>query len=127
MLYERLPKQTLYAKVSGRRPVGRSRTRWLDYIEDLGWNRLGFFFQTKCSLRWLIERCGGLIWSCCPRNPLGKASEEKKNNNNLLEQNDNAVTDEKAISQQKTVRHIKTNKISIVNSQEKYGSNTKKK
>ena len=45
MLYERLPKQTLYAKVSGRRPVGRSRTRWLDYIEDLGWNRLGFFFK----------------------------------------------------------------------------------
>ena len=36
------------------------------------------FIQAKCSLRWGIERCGGLIWSCCPRNPLGKAEEEKK-------------------------------------------------
>ena len=38
---ERLPKQALHAKASGRRPVGRPRTRWTDYIEDLGWNRLG--------------------------------------------------------------------------------------
>ena len=38
----RLPKQALHAKANGRRPVGRPRTRWTDYIEDLGWNRLGF-------------------------------------------------------------------------------------
>ena len=38
---ERLPKQALLAKQIGRRPVGRPRTRWTDYIEDLGWNRLG--------------------------------------------------------------------------------------
>ena len=25
----------------GRRPVGRPRTRWTDYIKDLIWNRLG--------------------------------------------------------------------------------------
>ena len=37
----RLPKQALLAKANGRRPVGRPRTRWTDYIEDLGWNRLG--------------------------------------------------------------------------------------
>jgi len=42
MLRERLPKQALLAKVKGKRPVGRPRTRWVDYIEDLGWNRLGF-------------------------------------------------------------------------------------
>ena len=41
MLQERLPKQALRAKANGRRPVGRPRTRWTDYIEDLGWNRLG--------------------------------------------------------------------------------------
>ena len=35
-------KQTLDAEVSGKRPVGRPRTRWPDCIEDLGWNRLGF-------------------------------------------------------------------------------------
>ena len=32
---------SLHAKANGRRPVGRPRTRWTDYIEDLGWNRLG--------------------------------------------------------------------------------------
>ena len=41
MSQERLPKQALHAKANGRRPVGRPRTRWTDYIEDLGWNRLG--------------------------------------------------------------------------------------
>ena len=38
MPQERLPKQALLAKANGRRPVGRPRTRWIDYIEDLGWN-----------------------------------------------------------------------------------------
>ena len=41
MPQKRLPKQALHAKANGRRPVGRPRTRWTDYIEDLGWNRLG--------------------------------------------------------------------------------------
>ena len=41
MPQERLPKQALLATANGRRPVGRPRTRWTDYIEDLGWNRLG--------------------------------------------------------------------------------------
>ena len=31
-----LPKQALLAKANGRRPVGRPRTRWTDYIEDHG-------------------------------------------------------------------------------------------
>jgi len=39
MPQERLPKQALLAKV--KRPVGRPQTRWADYIENLGWNRLG--------------------------------------------------------------------------------------
>ena len=38
MPQERLPKQALHAKANGRRPVGRPRTRWTDYIEDLGWS-----------------------------------------------------------------------------------------
>ena len=41
MPHERLPKQTLYAEVSWKRPVGRSETRWLDYIKVFSWNRLG--------------------------------------------------------------------------------------
>ena len=47
-------KQTLYAKVSWKRPVGRPRTRWLDYIEDLDWNRLGLYPSEMQSL--LIDR-----------------------------------------------------------------------
>jgi len=31
---------SLLAKVKGKRPVGRPRTRWENYIEELGWNRL---------------------------------------------------------------------------------------
>ena len=41
MPQKRLPKQALLAKANGRRPVGRPRIRWTDYIEDLGWSRLG--------------------------------------------------------------------------------------
>ena len=40
MPQERLPKQALHAKANGRKPVGRPRSRWTDYIEDLGLNRL---------------------------------------------------------------------------------------
>ena len=36
MPQERLSKQALLAKANGRRPVGRPRTRWTDYIEDHG-------------------------------------------------------------------------------------------
>ena len=43
MPQERLPKQALLAKTNGKRPVGRPRTRCSNYIEDLGWNRLGFY------------------------------------------------------------------------------------
>ena len=38
---ERLLKQALFAEANGIRPVGRPRTRWTNYIEDLGWNPLG--------------------------------------------------------------------------------------
>ena len=65
---KRLPKQTLYVKMSVKRPNEKPRTSWLDYIEDdLGWNRSGF--QAKCILCWWIERCDGLIYCCCLRDP----------------------------------------------------------
>ena len=41
MPQERLPKPVILAKANGRRPMGRPRTRWTDFIKDLGWNRLG--------------------------------------------------------------------------------------
>ena len=42
MPQERLPKQALLAKANGRRPIGRPRTKWINYIKDLGWNRWDF-------------------------------------------------------------------------------------
>ena len=36
------------------------------------------FVQAKCNLCWLIKKCGGLIWICCPRNPQGKADEKRR-------------------------------------------------
>ena len=43
MPHERFPEQTLYAEVSGKGLVGRPRTRWLEYIENLRWKRLGLY------------------------------------------------------------------------------------
>ena len=45
MPQERLPKQTLFAVPNGKRPVGRPRQRWMNHIEDLGWNRLGLTLE----------------------------------------------------------------------------------
>jgi len=70
MPQERLPKQALLAKVKGKRPVGRRRTRWADYIEDIGWNHLGL--QPSEMLEVVADRdvCGSIL-SCCSRNPYG--------------------------------------------------------
>ena len=54
MPHEWLLRQTLYAEVTGKRPVGRPRTRWLDYIEDLGWNRVGLHLSEMQSV--LVDR-----------------------------------------------------------------------
>ena len=35
MPQDRLPKQALLTKANGRRPVGRPRIRWINYIEEL--------------------------------------------------------------------------------------------
>ena len=78
MPQERLPKQqALHAKANGRRPVGRPRTRWIDYNEDLEWNRLGLCPSEMMEVRKAV-RCGGLILSYCPRNPHGKAGNEER-------------------------------------------------
>ena len=98
MPQERLLKQTLFAEVSGKRPVGRLQKRWLDYIKDLGWNRLGLhpgemqsvlvdhslYISTVSIYKdcgW-TEKYGSLVLSCCPCNPLGKTNEEKRRKKN---------------------------------------------
>ena len=66
--------KTLFAKANGKRSVGQPRTRWINYIEDLRWNRLTFA-QVKW---WKSVIFGGLISSCCSRNPHGKAGNKKE-------------------------------------------------
>ena len=50
MPQERLPKQALLAKADRRRPFGRPRTRWTNYIEDLGCNHLGLHPSKKIDV-----------------------------------------------------------------------------
>ena len=38
---ERLARHVLVGKPAGKRPRGRPRKRWSDYISDLAWSRLG--------------------------------------------------------------------------------------
>ena len=77
MPQERLPKQALHAKANGRRPVGQPRTRWTDYIEDLGWNRLGL--RPSKMMEVMEDR---EVWrlnlELLPRNPHGKAGNEER-------------------------------------------------
>ena len=54
MRQERLPKQALLAKANLRRLVGRPKTRWTNYIEDLGWNRLGL---RPSEMMNVVENC----------------------------------------------------------------------
>ena len=37
----RLPREVFQARLTGRRPRGRPRTRWRDYVSRLAWERLG--------------------------------------------------------------------------------------
>ena len=41
MSHERTAKQLMDALPSGKRPGGRPRTRWRNYVEGLTWSRLG--------------------------------------------------------------------------------------
>ena len=78
MLQERLPKQALLAKANGKRPVvGRLRTRWTNYFEYLGWNRLGLHPSEMMEVMEDRE-----VWrlnlELLPLNPHGKAGNEER-------------------------------------------------
>ena len=77
MPQERLPNQALLAKANGRRPVGLPRTRWTDYIEVLGWNRLGL--RPSEMMEVMEDR---EVWRLnleqLPRNSHGKAGNEER-------------------------------------------------
>ena len=74
---EQLPKQTFYADVNRERPGEQPRSRCLQYINDLSWNRLEHHPRETQSVS-MDTRCDRLIWSCSTRNPPTKAHEEKK-------------------------------------------------
>ena len=81
MPQKRLSKQAILAKANGRRPVGWPKTRRTNYIENLGWNRLGLHSSEMMDV---MEKCGGLISSNCYRDPHGKAGNEKRSMLRLL-------------------------------------------
>ena len=41
MSHERTAKQLMDALPHGKKPRGRPRTRWRNYVKDLAWSRLG--------------------------------------------------------------------------------------
>ncbi|CAB1457291.1 unnamed protein product [Pleuronectes platessa] len=66
----RLPWEVFQARPVGRRPRGRPRTRWRDYISTLAWERLGIPPSELVNVAreregaWLAERsCASLLGS----------------------------------------------------------------
>ncbi|TWW78236.1 R2DM Retrovirus-related Pol polyprotein from type II retrotransposable element [Takifugu flavidus] len=60
----RLPGEVFRACPSGRRPPGRPRTRWRDYVSRLAWERLGIPPDELGR-----GKSGLLSLGCCPRDP----------------------------------------------------------
>ena len=65
--------------MNGKKPVGQPQTRWLDYIKDLDWNRLGLH---RSEMQSALE--GREVWrllsSCCPTTLLEKRVKKKEKN-----------------------------------------------
>ena len=79
---ERLPKQVLLSKANRRRPVGRPRTGWTNYIEDLGRNCLEL--RPSKIINVMEDReAWWLNLKLMPRNRYGKAGNEKEEELNL--------------------------------------------
>ncbi|KAI3362006.1 hypothetical protein L3Q82_012348 [Scortum barcoo] len=58
----RLPREVFQACPTGRRPRGRPRTRWRDYVSQLAWERLGVPPEE-------LEEVSGSMWiamNWCP-------------------------------------------------------------
>ena len=83
-------KQGLLAKANGRRPVGRPRTKWTNYIEDLGWNRLGLYPDEMMDVM-QYRKVWPLISSCRPRNPYGKAGNVERRRPLITPTNANSI------------------------------------
>ncbi|KAK7896322.1 hypothetical protein WMY93_021647 [Mugilogobius chulae] len=71
----RLPREVFRACPTGRRPRGRPRTRWRDYVSRLAWERLGIPQKSwrKCVG---IGKSGPPCSDCCLRDPTPDEAEE---------------------------------------------------
>ena len=48
----RLPREVFQARPAGKRPRGRPRTRWRDYISSLAWEHLGIPQSELVDVAW---------------------------------------------------------------------------
>ena len=67
----RLPKEVFQARPAGRRPRGRPRTRWRNYISTLAWERLGIPQPELDEVAREKEVCGSLLTLLPARPDLG--------------------------------------------------------
>ena len=67
----RLPREVFLARPTGRRPRGRPRTRWRDYISSLAWERLGIPQSELADVAGEREVWGSLLKLLPPRPNFG--------------------------------------------------------
>ena len=67
----RIPREVFQAHPAGRRPRGRPRTRWRDYISTLAWERLGIPQSELADVAGKREVWGTLLELLPPRPALG--------------------------------------------------------
>ena len=65
----RLPREVFLARPTGRRPRGRPRTRWMDYISSLAWERLGIPGSELADVAGERD-VWGLLLKLVPRDPI---------------------------------------------------------
>ena len=68
----------LLGKANGTRPVGRPRTRWTNYFEDLGWNRWGLHPSDMTDVMEDREVCWRLNLELLPPQLLWKSGQRRK-------------------------------------------------
>ena len=71
MPHERLPREVLEARPTGRRPRGRPRTRWRDYIDSLALDRLGIPQEEVADVARERETWSSLVEMLPPRPDYG--------------------------------------------------------
>ena len=69
----RLPREVFLACPAGRRPRGRPRTRWSDYVTQLAWERLGILLEELEEVSREREVWVSLLRQLPPRPSPGKS------------------------------------------------------